>query len=288
VIKIEKLQLQNNMDFISSLHFINGNVTVDGTLLLIESDVLELDYFKRPVTKNTWIIRIIKDGLMKTVELKNVPLIPTGIDLFQDGSILLVQSRCENAGDRVERNARRYNMNGQLIDAFILGDGINTVQIDENDTIWVSYFDEGIFGNFGWEDPIGHSGLASFSISGEKVWEAQGYNMADCCGLNVTNSSNVFSHYYDDLHLVHLTNGQEALRYQVKGSDGFDQFMFDEYGLIAETDRQILTRYKLNKKTFSPSDKINMIDKEGMRIYGPIFMRGRFLYVWGNETIYWR
>ena len=37
------------------------------------------------------------------------------VDLFSDGTLLIVQSRCLKDGDNIERNARRYNTNGQLI-----------------------------------------------------------------------------------------------------------------------------------------------------------------------------
>lgn len=80
------------------------------------------------------------------------------MDLFSDGTLLIVQGRCLKDGNYFERNARRYNRDGQLIDAFTLGDGINHVQIDDNDTIWLGYFDECVFGNFGWEQPMGNDG----------------------------------------------------------------------------------------------------------------------------------
>src|SRR5690625_4702538 len=142
-LKIEKLRLHKWVDYSSHLNFLSGQITNDGALLFIESNLDELDFFERPVPKNNWTIKIIKDAQIETIELKNVPLIPTEIDMFSDGTILIVQGRCLKDGKYIERNARRYNPNGQLIDAFTLGDGIEHVQIDETDTIWVSYFDEG-------------------------------------------------------------------------------------------------------------------------------------------------
>ncbi|WP_176444820.1 hypothetical protein [Paenibacillus herberti] len=38
---------------------------------------------------------------------------------------------------------------------FLLGDGIQSVQVTDKGIIWTSYFDEGVFGNNGWDKPIG-------------------------------------------------------------------------------------------------------------------------------------
>lgn len=103
MIEIGKLELNKYMDYSSDLNYISGQITRDGALLLIESDVEELDFFVRPVQKYNWTIRIIKNGRVETVELKDVPLIPTEIDMFSDGTILIVQGRCLKDGEYVER-----------------------------------------------------------------------------------------------------------------------------------------------------------------------------------------
>ncbi|WP_227521547.1 hypothetical protein [Bacillus alkalisoli] len=285
---MEKLILEKVVDYSSTLNYVDGQITRDGTLLLIESDSKELDFFERPVHKHNWTIQMIKGESVETVELKNVPLIPTEIDVYSDGTLLIVQGRCLKEGNAIERNARRYNPNGQLIEAFTLGDGISHMQIDETDTIWVSYFDEGIFGNFGWDEPIGSAGLNAFTMNGHKLWNVRNDGMIDCCALNVLSSKEVYYFYNDDFHLVQLTEMKESFRYRVEGKDSLDQFIIDQSGIIAQLDTYTLMRYRLNKTTMRKKEKLQLVDKDGKQINGPVFMRGTFLYAYGKDGIYRR
>ena len=122
-----------------------------------------------------------------------------------DGRVLLVGARCSF---RAEGD---YDLNGIVIDPLsgrstrmLLGDGIRGVQVDDLGRIWVSYFDEGIFGNFGWGDPgsapVGLAGLVCFSDSGEKIWEYpyQTHDpISDCYALNVSGSQAAIFFYTD-------------------------------------------------------------------------------------------
>lgn len=294
MIEIEKLILQKHVDYSTNLKFVGGQITRDGTLLLIESNAHELDFFQRPVPKSNWTIKIIKSEGIETVELKNVPLMPSKADLFSDGTLLIVQSRCLKDGDNIERNARRYNTNGQLIEAFTLGDGISHVQIDETDTIWVGYFDEGVYGNFGWEQPMGSDGFIAYSINGQKLWGGSDYDISDCYALNVVSSKEVYFSYYTDFYLIQLSDMKESLRYRIE-SFGIQQFMFDKKGLIGQIidvhnsrDMFPLMRFLIENRTITPMGKLQLIDEKGKQIKGRVFMRGAFLYVYGKDGIYKR
>ncbi|OIJ20177.1 hypothetical protein BKP45_10045 [Anaerobacillus alkalidiazotrophicus] len=282
---MEKLVLQKYFDYSSNLNLISGQITKEGTLILIESDLQELDFFHRPVPKRNWTIQIIKSDSVETVELKNVPLLPTGVDLFSDGTLLIVQGRCLKDGKYIERNARRYNPNGQLIEAFTLGDGIEHVQIDDNDTIWVSYFDEGVFGNFGWEQPMGSEGLVAYNINGHKLWGAGSFGIVDCYALNVASSKEVYFYYYADSFLVQLNEMKETIRYRIEG-DTINQFIFDKTSLIGQVDMNTIMRFRKNNRTITPKEKLQLIDENGKPIIGPVFMRGTFLYAYGKDGIY--
>ncbi|SDY00931.1 hypothetical protein SAMN05421736_101130 [Evansella caseinilytica] len=232
---------------------------------------------------------MIKDGRIKTVELKNVRLLPTDVDLFSDGSLLIVQSRCDKEGSYIERNARRYNPNGQLIDAFTLGDGINSVQIDETDTIWVSYFDEGIFGSSGWNEPWGSDGVIAYTKNGQKLWGAGTYGIIDCYAMNVAGVKEVYFYYYADFFLVQLAGKKEVNRYRVEGEDTLQQFIFDEAGFIGQVNGNVaLKRFRIRNRTITPKGKLKLVDENGKRITGSVFMRGKYLYVYGKEGIYKR
>lgn len=284
---MEKLLLKKYIDYIPTLNLIDGQVTSDGTLILIESNVEELDFFERPVPKNNWTIKILKDGNMEEIQLRNVPLIPTEVDVFSDGTILIVQGRCLKDGTYVEKNARRYDRDGNFITEFTLGDGIEQMQIDETDTIWVSYFDEGIFGNFGWDEPIGSGGVVAFTAEGERLWDANEFGIVDCYAMNVVSSNKIYFFYIDDFYLVHLNDKKESIRYRVNNRDyTLQQFMFDQNGLIGQSDTYTMIRYKKHIRSYTPKEEIQLISESGKRLNGPIFMRGNYLYIVSKEGIY--
>jgi len=284
VMKIEEMMILHKcMNYTSKLNWLNGQITRDGALLLIETPSKEQDF---SLINKDWTITLIKDGTVNKIEVKNVPIIPTEADIFSDGSILLVQGRCSTDGDTLEQNARRYNVNGQLMDTLLLGDGIRQVQIDETDTIWVSYFDEGIFGSFDNMEPIGADGLAAYSISGQKLWGAKNYNIADCYAINIANSKAVSFYYYDSYNLVQLKDYNETASYMVEGEDSFDQFIFDQEELIVQVDSYTMRRYKKSNQSLTPADIVTLIDEKGKRISGPIFMRGKLLYAFGKDGLY--
>lgn len=284
---MEKMTLTKIIPYHSTRNFISAQITMEGKLILIESDQQELDYFERPVKKANWTIRIIDEDNIDTIEIKNIAFIPSEVDMFSDGTILLVQPRCEKKGLVIERNARIYNPNGQLISAFTLGDGIEQMQIDETDTIWVGYFDEGIFGNFGWEEPIGSDGVIAFDKSGEKLWGARKFSIIDSYALNVTSSTHVQFYYYDDFKIVTLNEKKKVKSsYRIEGETSIQQFAFDENGLIGLALGNELIRYRKKGRTYAQKDKIQLVDNFGKRIIGPVFLRGKYIYANGKDGIY--
>ena len=128
-------------------------------------------------------------------------------------NFLVVASRCRRWSDGThELNASVYRLDGSLETQFCLGDGIEHVQADSAGRLWVGYFDEGIFGNFGWgtnadTPPIGVAGLVCFDSHGKKLWEfeePQGFDsIADCYALNVADGE-VWACYYDEFPVVRL------------------------------------------------------------------------------------
>lgn len=106
-------------------------------------------------------------------------------DRLPDGHWVVANSRC----DWKEANARLLSPDGTLIRRFLLGDGIEHIQCDDQGFIWVGYFDEGIFGAAEAE-PVGAAGLVKFDDHGLKVWEHDGRAavITDCSALNVHGS----------------------------------------------------------------------------------------------------
>lgn len=114
--------------------------------------------------------------------------------------ILIVGARCRYGSDgNHEKNATVYDPDGTIRRQFVLGDGINGVQTTTDGMIWVSYFDEGVCGNLGWDKPIGAAGLVCFDSTGQIAWEFQppaGVDViTDCYAFNVAKDS-VWACYY--------------------------------------------------------------------------------------------
>lgn len=109
----------------------------------------------------------------------------------------------------------------------MLGDGIQSVQATSNGIIWTSFFDEGIFGNFGWNDPVGACGLVAWNAEGNKIYDFQPIDdldcICDCYALNVESDADVWLYYYTDFPLVHLHHRkvQSVWNMSIDGSDSF-------------------------------------------------------------------
>ena len=116
---------------------------------------------------------------------------------------LIVKSRARSEQDR---NAWIYGNDGELVKSFHVGDGIEDLQTTETGDVWVSYFDEGVFGDL----PLGSSGLVCFSLDGavhfqfSREWRPDGLQfVADCYVVNVVTNEDVWFCYYESFPLVH-------------------------------------------------------------------------------------
>jgi hypothetical protein len=80
-----------------------------------------------------------------------------------EGNWLLVRGRADNEQDG---DAHVYGSDGSWLRSFHAGDGIADVQATERGKVWVSYFDEGVFG----DTALGQSGLACLDKNGTPVF----------------------------------------------------------------------------------------------------------------------
>lgn len=142
--------------------------------------------------------------------------------------LLLVCARSHYGGeDDYEKNGRVYAREGNFKRAILLGDGIQSVQTTSDGRIWTSFFDEGVFGNFGWQEPVGASGLVAWDSGGSRIYEFQPTEelevICDCYALNVASDEDIWFYYYTQFPLVHLhKNAVEAFwEMPIAGSDAF-------------------------------------------------------------------
>jgi hypothetical protein len=120
-----------------------------------------------PDTPTTFIVLRCDADAVQRVEFPNQSWNFHQVQPLPDNELLLVCARSRYRGpDDYDLNGHVFNVAGSFLRSFLLGDGIQDVQTTSAGSIWTSYFDEGIFGNYGWDDPVGASGLICWDRAG--------------------------------------------------------------------------------------------------------------------------
>ena len=178
------------------------------------------------------LIHLNRDGeLVSRLELAETFVAHPHVQPLPEGRYLVAGSRTHRFTDgSFEKNGYLYGSDGHVEASFLMGDGIADVQCDDAGDIWTSYFDEGIFGNYGWNEPVGAPGLLRFNSAGHITWHFEppkGFDsMADCYALNVTSPSEVYVYYYGDFAVMRISrqNPIEAWRTPIRGSGAIAVF----------------------------------------------------------------
>ncbi|MFS8101582.1 hypothetical protein LFM09_31100 [Lentzea alba] len=147
----------------------------------------------------------------------HIPALPLAYPTVQplpDGQVLVVGARCRWRSKGPDRNAIVYDHAGAVLSEHTFGDGIEHVQATRSGEVWVGYFDEGVYGNYGWGEtssppPIGSSGLTRFSADFAQEWQFPDNSkwdvISDCYALNVGNNA-TWACYYSDFPVVRIQN----------------------------------------------------------------------------------
>lgn len=116
---------------------------------------------------------------------------------FEDGWLL---------GDRRGGCGNLHDRTGRFLRSIDLGDASEDIQTTPDGRIWVSYFDEGVFGN-----GIGKHGAVCFDGAGNPKFKYSDFAeqaglpfVSDCYAMNATASGDVWLNYYTDFPVVHL------------------------------------------------------------------------------------
>jgi hypothetical protein len=119
------------------------------------------------------------------------------VQRFQDGWLM---------GERRGGRTPVYDQSGSVITTFDLGDASEDLQTTPDGKIWVSYFDEGVFGN-----GMGAEGAICFDTGGLPVFRFAEFakrhglpTISDCYAMNVAPEGDVWLYYYTDFPLVQL------------------------------------------------------------------------------------
>jgi len=166
------------------------------------------------------------------------------VQLLPDRNVLLVCARSSYRNEKdFDKNGRIYSPSGEFLYEILLGDGIQNTQSTKDGTIWTGFFDEGVFGNFGWTNPVGASGLIAWDSGGTKAYEFEPIesldDICDCYALNVVSNTEAWCYYYTDFPLVKIDNFRITDYWDtpVSGSDASD--MVKTFELFDETSEPI-------------------------------------------------
>lgn len=156
-------------------------------------------------------------------------LFPLGLLKFQfhylrpaGDHFLLLGARCAYRENGPDQNAWIVSRDGAVLSRFCLGDGIQDCVVKKDGTIITSYFDEGVFGNYGWDEPLGACGLIAWTSEGTPLWKNENYSIYDCYAISLDEEENLWFYYYDEFRLVR-TNFKEDFVFElpIEGSGAF-------------------------------------------------------------------
>jgi len=157
-----------------------------------------------------------ENGKVRRLEVHGETVAVHHVQVLRDG-ILLAGARCRWRPEGPEKNAVLYGWDGHERARLVLGDGIEDLRAAPDGTIWASYFDEGVFGNYGWgnpgPDPVGASGLVAFDPSGGIRFSfdpgaAGTDSICDAYALNVTGTGEAWVYFYTEFPLVRIAGGR--------------------------------------------------------------------------------
>jgi hypothetical protein len=172
-----------------------------------------------------------------------------------DGRWLIAAGRT----DPDQPNGYLYDGNGSLHSRLFLGDGINFILAAPDTTIWVAYFDEGIYAGSidDKSSPVSSGGLVRFSLSGDPLWSFNHENKAGCwiddCYSLTLDGTDVWSCFYSDFPVVRIRKGE--VRSWTNRVSGVSAIALEgDYAVLAgsyECDER-LTLLRLDEATSKP------------------------------------
>ncbi len=204
------------------------------------------------------------------------------------GRFLVAGARCRWRRDGPDRNGVLYDAGGQVVAERVLGDGIGHVLATRDGQVWIGYFDEGIYGNYGWgqaatEEPVGASGIVRFSPGLAPVWHYPKYTevgpwdaVSDCYALNVDDQC-AWACYDSDFPIVCICDGTvTGWHNDIKGASalavaGSRVALFGGYG--PDHDRLALTELRPDRA--QPASEYRMVLPDGEPLPADIQVIGR-------------
>lgn len=189
-------------------------------------------------------------------------------------------------------NAVVYTALGARRSSFAIGDAVEHVQTAADGSIWVGYFDEGVFGG----GDLSPHGVVCFAPDGTPVFRysalAREHSLPgvdDCYAMNVAPEGDVWLFYYTDFPLVRLHDRWPARVWRVSG----DAPIIGSHAFAVAGDRALFVGgYRRHERLFlvaldSPSgptvEEVGVVDARGDPLQREppwrAFARGSVLYL---------
>lgn len=196
---------------------------------------------------------------------------------------------CDGRGGRADICDRR----GRTRRTLDLGDAIKDVQTTADGKIWVSYFDEGVYGG-----GLGQQGIRCFGPSGHPMFEYIDFAkdndlplIDDCYAMNVTSEDEIWLSYYSAFPLVAIRSFRLLRVWENFGCIPRAFALLEGAVVFSEcyTPRQEDSR--LLRRTLSQSPKSELLapfDEQGQPIVGRFrtAARGSRFYLWTAAALY--
>ncbi len=214
---------------------------------------------------------VLHAGEATEIDLPPLDITFPKCDLFCDGRILLASARCSWRGaDDFDRNGVIFDPATGQTNRILLGDGMADLSIDESDRIWVSYFDEGVLGNLGWNHPgppgPGAGGLVCFADDGKELWAFNDPEnstfIVDCYAFNVQREER-WAYFYSDFDLCSVDGNFRSVILSGVPISGSSAFAVTDQGLLFSS------QYR------EPSNTFHFVQRKGESLGQPKTVIGK-------------
>lgn len=254
--------------------------------LLLTSSIPELIDGSFPQSKTEEFIDykviLLYDGIKTVIPIPQQSWNYHYIQLLGKDQLLLVCARAiKYENGEVDENARIFDTEGNFIRSFCLGDGIEQISATAGKKIWTGYFDEGVFGNYGWDDPIGKHGLINWNEFGEILYtyeQPDKHFIMDCLALNAPSDEEIwFNCGLGDSQIGNRRNGKTTYYMNEEVPLYLSAFAMDGDYLLSDDKGRNNGVFHLAKQTDAAYHKVNelsFMNPAGNRI-SPIRVSGR-------------
>lgn len=140
-------------------------------------------------------------------------ILPSGahplVDRMPDGRWLVAGARAGKG----EKNGRIYSAGGRMEHEMILGDGIENMLCSADGTIWVGYFDEGVFKgpNEDGSWPVSSGGIVQFDAFGCALWSFNEHtgelSIADSYAMTLL-GTDLWACFYTDFPIARISGAK--------------------------------------------------------------------------------